>query len=140
MRAWAPVVVCAVGIGVATTIYVPDLGLGRARFPVDKLVHFAMYFVLGWTVARALWVSGRRSSRAVVVALLAGLAFAALDEWHQTLLHWREASFADWLADAAGLSTGLALYLWPRRRARDVSSPFPHPSPAGRDADRVSSG
>lgn len=117
MRAWWPVAAWGVLILLATSLAVPDAGLLRFRFPVDKVVHFAMYLGLGWSVGRALWISGRRTTRAVLVALAAGLAFAALTELQQALLHWRHASFADWLADAGGMCVGLAVYLWPRWHA-----------------------
>lgn len=116
VRAWWPVAAWVAVIVTATTIAVPDTGMGRLRFPADKAVHFALYLGLGWSMGRALWVQELWSVRTVLAALLGGLAFAALDEWHQSLLYWREGSFSDWLADAAGVSVGLALYLWPRWR------------------------
>jgi hypothetical protein len=97
-------------IGVATSARLPVGALGRTGLPIDKIAHLLLYGVLGWTIGRALWVSDYRTARAVWLALAAGLLFGGVDEWHQGSLLYRETSFADWLADAAGVSLGLA---WP---------------------------
>ncbi len=122
LRAVWPVVLWMALILVATSIPVPR-ELGRAvGGPVDKLVHLGLYFGLGWTGTRALDVLDRLGVLALVAALLAGFAFAALDEWHQTLLLGRAASLADWLADVAGLLLGTAAYLWRVVRAEATPS------------------
>ncbi|MGH7542170.1 MAG: VanZ family protein, partial [Gemmatimonadota bacterium] len=99
----------------------------RGPFPWDKVAHFILYWGLGWTLGRAIWVSGRRTANAVWGALAFGLVFGALDEWHQGALLTRQTSFADWLADAAGVSFGLAAHLWPRWR-RERPRPEARPS------------
>ncbi len=130
VRAWWPVVVWMALIAIATSVPIPVGSLTRTALPLDKLVHFVLYFGLGWTLGRALWLSDRSSTGVVLFALAVGLAFGAIDEWHQGALLYRDASVADWLADAAGVSFGLALYLWPRRnrhgtppRARSKEAP-----------------
>lgn len=101
---WA---VVAVWVGVILTITswptTPDVG----HLPphTDKVIHFAMYGVLGGLVARAL-PTGRSGVGLLAVAAMS--AFAALDEWHQSWLPPRTADVADWVADAAGAVTGLA--------------------------------
>jgi VanZ family protein len=98
----------------ATSVHVPLGALTRTELPLDKVAHLLLYGGLGWTLGRAMWVSGYRVALAVWLCLTAGLLFGGADEWHQGALLSREASFADWLADAAGVSLGLAAYLWPR--------------------------
>ncbi len=114
LRAWWPAIVWMGVIGVATSARLPIGALGRTGLPLDKVAHLVLYGVLGWTIGRALWVSDHRTARAVWIALAAGLLFGAIDEWHQGTLPYRQTSVADWLADAAGVSLGLAAYLWPR--------------------------
>lgn len=116
-RAWLPVGAWAVVIAIATSLPTPIEIAPRSLFPTDKLAHIAMYAMLGWLSGRALWVSGSASVGTVLAVLIAGLLFAAVDEWHQELLSTRVASAADWLADVAGLILGLVVYVWPRLRA-----------------------
>ena len=62
----------------------------------DKLVHFCYFGVMALLLAYGL---GRRWwwLPLVLVPLI-----GALDEWHQFYVPGRDASFFDWLADAAG--------------------------------------
>ncbi len=130
--AWWPTVAWMGVIGVATSARLPVGALGRTGLPIDKIAHLLLYGVLGWTIGRALWVSDYRTARAVWLALAAGLLFGGVDEWHQGSLLYRETSFADWLADAAGVSLGLAVYLWPRWFRRDENGGgIEGPRPAG---------
>lgn len=114
---WGPVVLWAAGILVVTTVPIPS-GVEPAGLPLDKIVHAAMYSGLGWSVARALHMTGRSTGGALVVAVLAAGAFAGLDEWHQAWVG-RNPEVADWIADATGLVLGLGLFMW-RRGRRDV--------------------
>ena len=73
----------------------------------DKLVHFGLYFVLGAALA---W--GQRKSPfpvSHVVALLAGVAYGAVDEWHQSFVPGRMPSMSDFYVDVLGLSVAYLL-------------------------------
>ena len=84
---------------------------GAAGSELDKLVHFALYFGLGWTLARAARLSGIRGPAALSGLLLAGVAFAAFDELAQSWIPRRAPQMADWVADVAGLLTAYVMYL-----------------------------
>lgn len=116
LRAWAPVAGWLVFIAVATSVPLPARVWRPTDFPTDLLGHFFLYFGLGWLVARALWTSDRWSVANLVLAVIAAILFAVLDEWHQRWIPRRASSLSDWLADVAGLSFGLALYVWVRWR------------------------
>ena len=75
---------------------------------VDKVVHFFLYAVLGLLAARAVEAPTGRL-RPLLLTLAAVVAFAALDEWHQTFVPGRSADVADWAADVIGASAGLLL-------------------------------
>jgi VanZ family protein len=111
---WRSVAAWAVLILIATTVPLTDV---VSRAPVswlDKLVHGALYLVLGWLVGLALSASGRRGVGAGLLAV-AGLAvFALLDEVHQRWLPGRVPSVGDWSADIVGATIGLAagLIMW----------------------------
>jgi len=93
----------------------PDLnsGLGGWDTVLRKLAHMAEYGLLWFLWWRALGYGN--PSIAIVIAL----AYAASDEYHQTLVEGRSGSAADWAIDAAGAGlAGLAVVLRARRRAR----------------------
>jgi VanZ family protein len=117
-RAWAPAVVWAVLLlAVSSRPSVPvDLDGGR-----DKVAHFLAYLVFGALLARA---AGRRGAFLGAVAI--GLAFAAVDELFQGLIPGRVPDVMDWVADAAGVLTGVLLYrLW---RALADGAPWRRPA------------
>lgn len=105
--AWSAVIV------VATSVPLPGEGVLDRPFLLDgflrpdKLVHFAMYGVLGWLVIRALG-AGEGGARlgSFAGALVLMLAFAALDEWHQAWIPSRSPQVVDWMADAVGAIAG----------------------------------
>lgn len=77
----------------------------------DKTLHAAAYFVFGLLCLRATHGGiGPLRCRPTLVALVLALAYAALDEWHQSFVPGRVPSALDWVADGVGI--GLALALW----------------------------
>jgi VanZ family protein len=74
----------------------------------DKVVHFAVYAVLGALILRA--VSGRRRSGVTRSGLLVSVFIATLygvsDEWHQSFVPGRTPDAMDVVADLAGASAG----------------------------------
>lgn len=129
--AWGPVLLWAGGIVVVTTIPLPEEA-GTGVTHVDKLLHAAMYSGLGWTVARALHRTGRSTGGALLLATLASVGFAGLDEWHQSWVG-RDPALGDWAADAVGLVAGLGLFLLLRSggvgdRAAGTSRGEEHPA------------
>lgn len=72
----------------------------------DKVLHFGLYFVLGSTLAWGRDRSGRVVGHALLVVL--GVLYGVTDEWHQSFVPGRDASFADWIADCIGVVAGYA--------------------------------
>ncbi len=78
----------------------------------DKIVHFAVYGLLGTLVCRA--GSGWRGA---AWSLLAVSTYGASDELHQSFVPGRAAEVMDWVADTAGAAVAIALYVgWARYR------------------------
>ena len=83
----------------------------------DKLVHGGLYLILGLSLA---WGKARIGSGVpVVVLLLMGVAYGALDEWHQSFVPGRDVSVGDWAADSIGVMLGLLLFSSFSSRFRD---------------------
>jgi VanZ family protein len=105
---WAPPLVLMVVIfGLSAQ---PDLstGLGVWDLIGRKLVHMCEYgllLFLWWRAIRSL-VSGRQ---ALLLAFCASLAYAGIDEFHQTFVHGRHGTPVDVAIDAAGMAVSAAL-------------------------------
>ena len=90
-------------------------------FTIDKLYHFIEYAILGALVARAL-VKAKPvivPSRLIwYVAAVFSILYGASDEWHQTFVPGRFATFADWVADVLGAIGGvLGVYLYYKKQS-----------------------
>ena len=86
--------------------------LGGIPHGVDKIIHFLIFGVLGWLSARAVFYYGAPRPFVQWSVLIGGaVLFAALDEWHQSLVPGRYPDFWDWCADLAGVITFAAWYV-----------------------------
>lgn len=88
----------------------------------DKVFHFLEFAGLGFALHlnRDIW-----GSRPFLLSSISGLAWAVLDEVHQHYIPGRYCDILDFLADAAGLLTSLALfrYLFTNGKLRPVNGP-----------------
>lgn len=87
---------------------------------IDKLYHFIEYAILGGLLTWA-FVKAKPSvvpSRFIWhVATAISILYGASDEWHQTFVPGRFATFADWVADVLGSIAGvLGVYLYYRKK------------------------
>ena len=83
----------------------------------DKVEHFMLFFVFGillrLTTSHSRYPSIR--DNAMLVTLMVGIGYGALDEVHQMLVAYRCASVDDFIADAAGIIAAqifIALVMW----------------------------
>lgn len=80
------------------------------EFVLRKTAHFCEYALLGFLLAAALLAQGGRPRR-MAIAPLAGLAYAAADEWHQSFVPGRSPGLRDVAIDFCGVLAGVA-FLW----------------------------
>ncbi len=77
----------------------------------DKLFHTVAYFIMGILA----WRSFRTFIEPSIILVMVTLSFCSIygwsDEWHQSFVPGRFASFADWLADTVGAVLGIGLML-----------------------------
>jgi len=96
--------------------------LNTIHFVVRKLAHFSEYALLGLLAARAFRTSPNPSIRRYWFWISAALIviYALLDEYHQSFVPTRTASFVDSLIDISGGLT--ALIILSRRRPSNISA------------------
>ena len=127
LHAWAPPLALAAVIFVLSNQ--PQLVAGPDVPGFDKVVHLAVYAVLGVLLARG----GRLWPVATAWLVALGVAYGASDEIHQMFVPGRSPEVADWVADALGVALGVYLYtLWQARRRRAAPA-----VPAGADFIRT---
>lgn len=111
LRAWGPAAIWAALLFILSSIP----ATGASWLPVsDKVVHFALYAVLGALLARGARTSSGRPAHALLLAL--GVAYGLSDEWHQTFVPGRDASAGDLVADTLGVVAGYLIVLGLYRR------------------------
>ncbi len=78
---------------------------------VRKLAHFMEYMILGTLsyLLAELWINKKKICVVIIIVQL--LISAGLDEWHQSFVPGRYASFGDVIIDIAGGMTGALLVI-----------------------------
>ena len=89
-------------------IDLPDLGVSWS----DKILHFSVFGLLGWLVARGFHHSRNkeRQKKYFQITVLICLAYAASDEFHQYWVPGRIADIYDFFADLLGIIVFAWLY------------------------------
>lgn len=87
--------------------------LETAHFLIRKSAHFVEYFIFSLLALHALrGEEGRWKMRWALEAVVLAGAYAALDEFHQSLVPNRTASMHDVLLDTSGAVVAQALAAW----------------------------
>jgi VanZ family protein len=89
----------------ATATHLPPAKLPTTHVS-DKVEHFVAYLFLAMLIHASLRKAGVRFGRALMIALVAALAYGAIDEQTQKLVG-RDCSLRDWIADASGAISAL---------------------------------
>lgn len=108
--------------GSLLTSLVPDIPAEQIELfhlLIRKLGHWSEYFILAVLVLRAL-ISSNLGWRPIVTAAFVFL-YASSDEWHQSFVPSRSASFADVLLDTFGGICGVLLMFLRNQCARSKS-------------------
>ncbi|WP_419194840.1 VanZ family protein [Novipirellula herctigrandis] len=74
----------------------------------DKLMHVCCFAGLGWLLCYVT-TSDRLLTRFSMIAVI-GLFYAGLDEWSQGFVRGRSTDMMDFVADAVGLFSAIAVY------------------------------
>jgi VanZ family protein len=110
--------------------------LSVIHFGIRKCAHFTEYFILSWLILRGLRGDNKVAKiqwSLLTIALVFG--YAALDEFHQSFVPGRTASFRDVLIDTSGgiaaqvVAALLVMLAGVReqRKAREAAAALPRP-------------
>lgn len=86
-----------------------DARVGRYEHYVRKLAHMTEYCVLAITIALPLYVYGLRGTGLLILVGFLCIAFAASDEYHQSMVANRGPSARDVMIDTCGSVIGIML-------------------------------
>jgi VanZ family protein len=116
----------------------PPQSLDLIHFGIRKCAHFTEYFILSWLILRGF--RGDQKVTKIEWALLAiflVFAYAGLDEFHQSFVPGRTASFRDVLIDTSGgiaaqVVAALEMFasgVREHRKAQQAAGVLPKPNP-----------
>ena len=101
----------------------PDLSSGLEQdFILRKIAHLTEYGILTWLVMRALTADIYRT-KYLIASVVITLAYAGIDEWHQTWVVGRYGHIRDVLIDAIGIMI-VAIFYWIIEKRRLVTVAF----------------
>ncbi|MDD5352176.1 MAG: VanZ family protein [Candidatus Omnitrophica bacterium] len=108
---WLPVLAYAVLIfGISS---IPGSNIPSAFPYADYIFHIIEYFVFGFLICLAIknTKTGLSLKKVFLFGIILVMLYAATDEFHQSFVPGRDASFLDWLCDSAGAMGGIILAL-----------------------------
>lgn len=79
---------------------------------MDKIIHALAFFIYGLFAQVAFLANFRKlkNRNIIFIAVIFSLIFAVLDEYHQSFISGRNASFYDFLADAFGVFASIMFF------------------------------
>ena len=101
---------------------------GLVHFLMRKGAHLTEYAILGWLIFRVIrGISTQPVMISFLIAVSICFAYACLDEFHQSFVPSRTASFRDVTYDSVGGTIGCLMYLvrWTRTTRAEI---LQHPS------------
>ena len=95
------------------------------HFVTRKLAHLTEYAILGLLAARAFRTSPRPAirDRWFLISAALVIAYALLDEYHQSFVPSRTGTVYDSFIDMTGGITALLVVSWRQKRSRKVGNP-----------------
>lgn len=114
---WIPAIICAALIFSLSHQSQP-LGAKFPELVPDYVLHFFEYGIFGWTLVWGLTSGFQKvlSLHTSTAACLLAFLYGASDEFHQSFIPQREASFRDLLINAVGAMVFVFFLYWIRKR------------------------
>lgn len=96
--------------------------VNKLNYPVRKLAHATIYFILGILVFLLLHSFGIKNRKTFFITILVCFLYSLTDEYHQTFITNRTGQFSDCLIDTLGAFTSTSiLYIFYKLRQRRAS-------------------
>lgn len=111
LRFWMPVFLWMIVIFAFSSLPGEDLPEIKG-FQLDKLAHFAEFFVLSALLVRAFLGTYLKPglTRVIILSIIIASLYGATDEWHQYFTQDRTPDFFDLAFDFIGSSVGAIIY------------------------------
>lgn len=121
LKYWTPAILYMALIFAISSLEQPPLPMPKFELlSIDKLYHFIEYGILSVLLTIALinvppkWLP---TNWIWVTAVLISILYGASDEWHQTFVPGRFATFSDFVSDVIGAIVGVvAVYFYHRKQ------------------------
>jgi VanZ family protein len=113
-QAWSLVMVYAALIYLVSAISHPFPYIDSVeKYHYDWILHMIEYLVFGWLIVRALVFSDWNQPQVILffIALTIASLYGVSDEYHQSLVPFRDPAVGDWVADTIGASIGIIIFL-----------------------------
>ena len=78
---------------------------------IRKIAHFSIYTLVGFLIMSLLSTYEIKEGRRILISLISGVSYAALDEIHQSFIPERGASIFDVILDGQGVLFGICISL-----------------------------
>ena len=109
--AYIPSILIAGAIVFLSSMPKPPVSLDLFIFQ-DKLAHLVAYFTLSFSVIFGIYYNSKKIpyKKILVITFIIVALFGASDEYHQSYVPGRDASFWDWAFDVIGAVLAAVLY------------------------------
>lgn len=106
---WIPVILISLFILILTSIPRIPTPERKIHF-LDKIAHFIIYFIWGYSLARVWRMKTIHTKLFISSIIIFIILFPVFDELHQYLIPERNPSFLDCVCDIAGAIAGLSIF------------------------------
>lgn len=84
----------------------------NSQFIIRKLAHFSIYTIVGINTMGFIDTYNKlKSKKKFVIALLVGIMYAIIDEFHQMFSEGRTPAIMDVMIDSCGVAFGILIYI-----------------------------
>lgn len=99
-----------------------EVQVENTQYIIRKLAHFSIYALLGLLLMCLAETFDFTNARRMILSLLIGILYASLDEFHQSFVPGRTASFTDILIDVFGIVVGILIIFFGLKILKNIKN------------------